>query len=144
MKKYIFILLAILTGCSTPHPRDVLLGTMAAAPEQPVLETTTKPWSYLQYEGLCISTPNWDICTTIMLPSLHARLPLALELSLAKLLDTLDPEAPFMPDPPQPHTNTHSNQSRGKKTRIPPKCSPASHTLIHTLTPQTHKSHKHA
>ncbi|MCH2140330.1 MAG: hypothetical protein MK100_04765 [Phycisphaerales bacterium] len=73
---------------------------MAAAPEQPVLETTTKPWSYLQYEGLCISTPNWDICTTIMLPSLHARLPMALELSLAKLLDTLDPEAAFMPDPP--------------------------------------------
>jgi len=65
------------------------------------LEVSTAPWSCLGYDGLCISTEHWDICTTILLPSLHERLPLALESALATMLDTVDPETMFLQDPPQ-------------------------------------------
>lgn len=97
--KGLLILLLAAAGCSSPHPRSVLLGTIPAEEVLPYGEIAIEPWSYLGYDGVRIRTPRWDICTTIQIPALHKRLPVALEAALANMQETLNSSTLSLPEP---------------------------------------------
>ncbi|MDP6986933.1 MAG: hypothetical protein QGG74_02705 [Phycisphaerales bacterium] len=63
-----------------------------------------EPWTCMGFDGLCIRTTRWDICTTIMQPTLHARLPVAMESGLAAMRALFDTESFTLPEPTQTMT----------------------------------------
>ena len=102
--KWPLILLLAATGCSSPSPRSVLLGTIPAEEVLPYGAIAIEPWSCLGYDGVRIRTPRWDICTTIQIPALHKRLPVALEAALANMRETLNSSTLSLPEPREPMT----------------------------------------
>ncbi len=105
MRAAIVLAALVCSSCAGPDPRAVLMGSM---PPTPVITEGTpcevEPWSCLGYEGVCLRTPRWDICTTIMVPSLHERLPVAMEAALAYMRQRLDSGAFTLPEPTAPMT----------------------------------------
>jgi len=98
-------LLALFLGCSGPAPRDILLGSIDQTPPPPCGGAATiEPWSCMGFDGLCIRTKRWNICTTIMQPTLHARLPVALESGLAAMRARLGTADFVLPEPRQTMT----------------------------------------
>jgi hypothetical protein len=92
-------------GCAGPAPRDILLGSIDQAPPPQCGEAALiEPWSCMGFDGLCIRTNRWDICTTIMQPTLHARLPVAMESALATMRATFDTAEFTLPEPSQTMT----------------------------------------
>jgi hypothetical protein len=77
----------------------VLLGSIPKDEPVPCGATLIEPWSCLGYDGVRIRSARWDICTTIQIPTLHKRLPVALETALAAMRDTLDSPALTLPEP---------------------------------------------
>ncbi len=77
----------------------MLLGTMPEESPVPCGACTSAPWACLGFEGVQLRTTHWDICTTILIPRLHERLPQALEAALATMRSTLDSDDLSLPDP---------------------------------------------
>jgi hypothetical protein len=101
----IMLISALLIGCSSQAPRDILLGSIDQSPPPPCGEAAViEPWTCMGFDGLCIRTKRWDICTTIMQPTLHARLPVALEAALATMRAELDTPDFKLPEPRQTMT----------------------------------------
>lgn len=105
MRWWIGTIAAGLVGCAATAPRDILLGTIDQTPPPTCGEAAViEPWSCLGFDGLCIRTARWDICTTIMQPTLHARLPVAMEAALAAMRSRLDTDTFTLPEPTQTMT----------------------------------------
>jgi hypothetical protein len=101
----IAILLMALAACNQQGPRDILLGTMdRTPPPQSGKSALIEPWQCMGLDGVCIRSERWDICTTIMQPTLHARLPIALEAGLAAMRAKLDSPSFTLPEPTETMT----------------------------------------
>ncbi len=95
----------LLVGCSAPHPREVLLGTLPKSEEvRPSEHVRAVPWTCLGFEGVRLTSRHWDICTTIRIPALCQRLPQAMEAALAHMRQTLDGPGLTLPCPEEPMT----------------------------------------
>jgi hypothetical protein len=93
-------LLTTLIACTPPDPRDILLGSIdRPAPPQYGEVAVIEPWQFMGFDGLCIRTQHWDICTTMVQPTLHAWLPVALEAGLAAMRSELDSASFTLPAP---------------------------------------------
>ncbi len=105
MRRLLLLLTICLASCAKQDPRQAVLGAMPDV-HRPAFETQCEvvPWTCLGYEGVCLRTPRWDICTTIMIPSLHQRLPEAMEASLEHMRRTLDGNGLVLPEPSRPMT----------------------------------------
>lgn len=99
------ILITTLMACTHQAPRDILLGSLERTPPPTQGEPAViEPWTCMGIDGLCIRTQRWDICTTIMQPTLHARLPVALEAALAAMRAKLDSASFTLPEPTETMT----------------------------------------
>ncbi len=77
----------------------MLLGTMPDESPIPCGACTSAPWTCMGFEGVRLRTTRWDICTTILIPRLHERLPVALESALETMRATLDSDELALPEP---------------------------------------------